>query len=70
MAAINWACVVILAGVALACWVSKHLPPRPGRTAAQVRADVAKLRSERDRDTCEAIWQLTDIPSPRKETGQ
>ncbi|MFJ6348612.1 hypothetical protein ACIQKB_03945 [Streptomyces sp. NPDC092046] len=72
---ISAACTILLAGIGLVLWASRdnHLV----RTPAQVRADVARHRADRltrqtleDTATCEAIWQLTEIPSQRKETGQ
>lgn len=40
------------------------------RTANQVMDDTRAWRAARDLETCKAIWQLTEIPPQRKETGQ
>ena len=40
------------------------------RTANQVMDDTRAWRAARDLETCQAIWQLTNIPQQRKETGQ
>ena len=76
MGAISAACAVVLAAAWLAIWIRDNRPA-PHRTREQVAADVARHRADRltqqtiaDRDTCEAIWNLTVIPQPRKETGQ
>ncbi|TXS21411.1 hypothetical protein EAO71_27310 [Streptomyces sp. ms191] len=75
MGAISAACAVVLAAAWLAIWIRDNHPPY--RTPEQVAADVARYRADRltqqtiaDREACEAIWNLTEIPQPRKETGQ
>lgn len=40
--------------------------PPPKRTAADVLADLAKARRDRDLTTCQLIWNLTAV-EPRKE---
>ena len=76
MGAISAACAVVLAAAWIAIWIRDNRPA-PHRTREQVLDDVARHRADRrtqqaiaDRETCEAIWNLTVIPQPRKETGQ
>lgn len=40
------------------------------RTADQVMDDARAWRADRGLETCQAIWQLTNIPQQRKETEQ
>lgn len=54
---------------AFVAWLCRHLPgrkPPPRRTAADVMADLAQARRDRDLTTCQLIWNLTAV-EPRKE---
>lgn len=72
MGAISAACAVVLAAAWLAIWIRDN--HQPYRTRAYVGADVARYRADRltqqtiaDRETCEAIWNLTVTAQQRKE---
>lgn len=71
-------------GAAIA-WLCRHLPssrPQPKRTAADVMADLAQARRDRDLTTCQLIWpdpptwktaqaqHRHDTAKQRKENGK
>jgi len=73
MGAISAACAVVLAAAWLAIWIRDNRPA-PHPTRDRVLDDVARHRADRltqqaiaDRDTCQAIWNLTELPQQRKE---
>ena len=73
MGAIAAACAVVLVVIRIVIWIRDNRPT-PHLTRDQVLDDVARHRADRltqqtiaDRDTCEAIWNLTELPQQRKE---